>query len=44
MALSEEEIERRIAEYHQPEPAYTSGVLAKYAKTVSSAAEGAVTG
>ena len=44
VALSEEEIERRIAEYHQPEPAYTSGVLAKYAKTVSSAAEGAVTG
>ena len=44
VALSEEEIERRIAEYRQPEPAYTSGVLAKYAKTVSSAAEGAVTG
>ena len=28
----------------QPEPAYSTGVLAKYAKTVSSAAEGAVTG
>ena len=44
VALSAEEIEHRIAEYRQPEPAYSSGVLAKYAKTVSSAAEGAVTG
>ncbi len=44
VALGEQEIERRIAEYEQPEPAYRTGVLAKYAKTVSSAAEGAVTG
>ena len=33
--LGEQEIERRIAEYEQPEPAYRTGVLAKYAKTVS---------
>jgi dihydroxy-acid dehydratase len=42
--LSDEEIERRIAEYQPPEPAYRSGVMAKYAATVSSASEGAVTG
>jgi dihydroxy-acid dehydratase len=42
--LSDEEIARRIAEYQPPAPAYTSGVLAKYARLVSSASEGAVTG
>jgi len=42
--LSDEQIERRIAEYEVPPPAYRTGVLAKYARTVSSAAEGAVTG
>jgi dihydroxy-acid dehydratase len=42
--LSDEEIERRIAEYEPPEPAYTSGVMAKYAKTVGSASLGALTG
>ena len=42
--LSDEEIGSRTAAYRSPEPAYTSGVMAKYAATVSSASEGAVTG
>ena len=42
--LSDEEIAKRIAEYEPRPPAYTSGVMAKYARSVSSAAEGAVTG
>ena len=33
VALSDDEIAQRIAEYQAPEPAYTSGVLAKYAKS-----------
>jgi dihydroxy-acid dehydratase len=41
--LSDEEIAARVAEYESPEPLYTRGVMAKYAATVSSAAEGAVT-
>src|SRR4051794_23724582 len=41
--LSDEEIQKRIAAYKSPEPIYTSGVLAKYARHVGSAAEGAVT-
>jgi dihydroxy-acid dehydratase len=41
--LSDEEIARRIAEYEPPPPAYTNGVMAKYARSVSSASEGAVT-
>ena len=44
VALSDEEIARRVAAYEPPAPKYTTGVLAKYAKLVSSAAEGAVTG
>jgi dihydroxy-acid dehydratase len=44
VALSDEEIARRIAEYEPPEPPYRSGVMAKYAGAVSSASEGAVTG
>jgi dihydroxy-acid dehydratase len=44
VALSDEEIARRVAEYEPPEPAYRSGVMAKYAASVSSASEGAVTG
>jgi dihydroxy-acid dehydratase len=43
LALSDEEIAARVAEYEPPEPAYRSGVMAKYAATVSSASEGAVT-
>ena len=42
--LSEDEMDRRLREWKAPEPRYTSGVMAKYAKLVSSASEGAVTG
>ena len=41
--LPDDEIARRVAAYEPPPPAYTTGVLAKYAKLVSSASEGAVT-
>ncbi|CAA9481758.1 MAG: Dihydroxy-acid dehydratase [uncultured Solirubrobacteraceae bacterium] len=44
VALSDEEIARRVTAYVPPPPKYTTGVLAKYAKLVSSAAQGAVTG
>ena len=43
VALSDEEIAKRVAEYQPPEPLYRTGVMAKYAATVSSASEGAVT-
>ncbi|HYN90989.1 MAG TPA: dihydroxy-acid dehydratase, partial [Thermoleophilaceae bacterium] len=42
--LSAEELEQRRAGYEPPAPKYTNGVLAKYAKLVHSAAEGAITG
>jgi dihydroxy-acid dehydratase len=38
------ELDRRRAEWSPPEPRYQNGALAKYAKLVSSASEGAVTG
>ena len=41
--LSEEELARRRQAWQPPEPAYDSGVMAKYAKLVSSASRGAVT-
>ncbi len=41
--LSDEELAQRKAAWVQPEPRYRRGVLAKYAKLVSSASEGAVT-
>jgi dihydroxy-acid dehydratase len=41
--LSSEEISRRKASWVQPAPRYAHGVLAKYAKLVSTASEGAVT-
>ncbi len=41
--VSAEELARRLAAWRPPEPRVTSGVLAKYARTVSSAARGAVT-
>lgn len=41
--VSEEEIKARLDTWHKPEPRYTRGVLAKYAATVTSASEGAVT-
>ena len=43
VGLSDEEIAERAAAYQPPPPAYATGVLAKYAKLVSSASEGAVT-
>jgi len=44
VALTDEEIAKRVAEYEAPEPPYRRGVMAKYAATVSSASHGAVTG
>lgn len=41
--ISDEVIAQRKAAWVQPEPRYTRGVLAKYAKLVSTASEGAVT-
>jgi dihydroxy-acid dehydratase len=41
--LSDAEIARRVEAYRSPPPAYTDGVLAKYARLVGSASEGAVT-
>ena len=43
MDVPEYEIKKRQANWIPPEPRYTRGVLAKYAKTVSSATLGAVT-
>jgi dihydroxy-acid dehydratase len=40
--LSEDEIAARLADITPPAPRYTKGVLARYAKYVSSASEGAV--
>jgi dihydroxy-acid dehydratase len=40
--LSDSEIARRVEEYVSPPPAYADGALAKYARLVSSASEGAV--
>jgi dihydroxy-acid dehydratase len=42
--LSDEEISGRLAGWTPPAPRYTRGVLAKYARLVSSASMGAVTG
>jgi len=41
--VSEEEISSRRAKWQPPEPRYTRGVLAKYAKLVSTASIGAIT-
>jgi dihydroxy-acid dehydratase len=41
--LSDDELEARLEAWSPPEPRYKTGVLAKYAKLVSSASEGAVT-
>jgi dihydroxy-acid dehydratase len=43
VALSDEEIARRVAAYESPPLLYERGVMAKYAATVSSASQGAVT-
>jgi dihydroxy-acid dehydratase len=42
--LSAAELKRRLRAVKHPKPRYTSGVMAKYARLVSSASEGAVTG
>lgn len=42
--LSESEIQARLEKWNPPQPRYTRGVMAKYANSVSSASEGAVTG
>jgi dihydroxy-acid dehydratase len=43
VAVSEAEMATRLAAWKQPKPRYTRGVLAKFAATVRSASEGAVT-
>lgn len=41
--ISEQELSKRMSTWSQPAPRYTRGVLAKYARLVSSASFGAVT-
>jgi dihydroxy-acid dehydratase len=41
--ISEQEMKARLSQWAPPQPRYKSGVMAKYAKLVSSASEGAVT-
>jgi len=41
--VSDEEIASRRANWKPPAPRYTKGVLAKYAKLVSTSSKGAVT-
>jgi dihydroxy-acid dehydratase len=43
LQVDDAELERRRAAWRAPEPRYTSGALAKYAKLVGSASRGAVT-
>lgn len=43
LEISDEEIQKRLSAWKAPEPNVTRGVLAKYAKTVGSASEGAIT-
>jgi dihydroxy-acid dehydratase len=44
LLVDEEELAKRRADWNPPAPRYTSGVLAKYARLVGSAAHGAVCG
>ena len=41
--ISDQEMKSRLSQWKTPEPRYKTGVMAKYAKLVSSASEGAVT-
>jgi dihydroxy-acid dehydratase len=41
--LEDDEITARLRDWQAPAPRYTTGVMAKYSRLVSSAAEGAVT-
>ncbi len=43
LEISEEEMHVRLRQWSPPPPRYTTGVMAKYAKLVSSASQGAVT-
>ena len=43
LEVAQDEIARRLAEWSAPEPRYKQGVFAKYAASVGSASEGAVT-
>ena len=43
LEISDQEINARLIKWKAPKPRYTRGVLAKFAKLVSSASEGAVT-
>ena len=44
VGLSDAEISARLENWTPPAPCYTRGVMAKYARLVSSASEGAITG
>ncbi len=44
LEISEQEMDARLRQWSAPPPRYKTGVMAKYAKLVSSASEGAVTG
>jgi dihydroxy-acid dehydratase len=41
--ISAQEMKSRLSQWKAPVPRYKTGVMAKYAKLVSSASEGAVT-
>ncbi len=41
--ISDDEMKARLKKWSAPSPRYKSGVMAKYAKAVSSAVRGAVT-
>jgi dihydroxy-acid dehydratase len=43
LGIPDKELKARLQAWKQPKPRYTRGVLAKYAATVTSASEGAVT-
>ena len=43
LGIPDEEITGRLSKWKQPKPRYTRGVLAKYAKLVTTASQGAVT-
>jgi dihydroxy-acid dehydratase len=42
--LTDQELQARLQQWQPPAPRYTQGVMAKYARLVSSASEGACTG
>ena len=44
LEITAAELKKRLAGWNVPRPRYTSGVFHKYAKTVSNASEGAITG